>query len=59
MDKRESNPLFKNINDGVKVAIQQALEKHEKLDQAISVYKDGKIVTLKGKQISDALKNKY
>ena len=42
----------------MKVAIQQALEKHEKLDQAISVYQDGKIVTLKGKEISDALKNK-
>ena len=50
--------LHEKINQGVKVAIKQALEKHEKLDQAISVYQDGKIITLKGKQISDALKNK-
>ena len=52
MDKRELNPLFKKIDNGVKLAIKKALDKHEKLDQAISFEEDGKIITLKGKQIS-------
>ena len=58
MDKRELNPLFKKIDNGVKLAIQQALDKHEKLDQAVSFSEDGKIITLKGKQISEYLKSK-
>ena len=53
MDQRELNPLFNKIDNGVKLAIKQALDKHEKLDQAISFEEHGKIITLKGKQISE------
>lgn len=51
MSKRESNPLFSKIDQGVRLAVKNAIDKHRQLDQAISIYQDGKIVTLKGKEI--------
>lgn len=55
MSKRELNPLFQKINQGVKLAIKKEIDKHRKLNQAISIYQDGKIITLRGQEISKIL----
>lgn len=55
IDKRELNPLFLKINQGVKLAVKKELDKHRKLNQAISIYQEGKIITLRGEEISRIL----
>lgn len=57
MSKRELNPLFQKIDQGVKLAVKEAINKHRKLDEAISIYQDGKIITLKGEKIAKILDN--
>lgn len=50
--------LSSKIDAGVKGAITQAIEKHRKLGQSISIWRDGKVVTLTAEQISPiSLKN--
>jgi hypothetical protein len=44
--------LSSKIDAGVKAAITQAIEKHRKLGQSISIWRDGKVVTLIADQIS-------
>jgi hypothetical protein len=44
--------LSSKIDAGVKAAITLAIEKHRKLGQSISIWRDGKIVTLTAEQIS-------
>jgi hypothetical protein len=44
--------LSSKIDAGVKAAITQAIEKHRKLGQSISILQDGKVVTLTAEQIS-------
>jgi hypothetical protein len=44
--------LSSKIDAGVKAAITQAIEKHRKLGQSISIWQDGKVVTLTAEQIS-------
>lgn len=44
--------LSSKIDAGVKAAITQAIEKHRKLGQSISIWRDGKVVTLTAEQIS-------
>ena len=44
--------LSSKIDAGVKAAITQAIEKHRKLGQSISIWQDGKVVTLTADQIS-------
>ena len=56
MNSQPLSALHKKINEGVKLAVQEAIDKHIKLDQAITIYQDGKIVTLKGQQIAEAKK---
>lgn len=58
MSKRDLNPLFQKIDRGVKLAVKEAINKHRKLDEAISLYQDGKIITLKGEEIANLLKTK-
>ncbi len=55
MNKRELNPLFQKINQGVKLAVKKELDKHRKLNQAISIYQEGKIITLRGEEIGEIL----
>lgn len=43
--------LSSKIDAGVKAAITQAMEKHRKLGQSISIWRDGKVVTLTAEQI--------
>jgi hypothetical protein len=49
----ESEKLFSKIDSGVKAAIAEALEKHRKLGKPVSIWKDGKVVTLKVEEIAD------
>jgi len=44
--------LSSKIDAGVKAAITQAIEKHRKLGQSISIWQGGKVVTLTAEQIS-------
>ena len=44
--------LSSKIDAGVKAAITQAMEKHRKIGQSISIWRDGEVVTLTAEQIS-------
>lgn len=43
--------LHQKIDAGVKAAIAAAIERHRKLGESISIWKDGKVVTLTADQI--------
>ena len=43
--------LHKKIDAGVKAAVAEAIEKHRILGQSISIWQDGRIVTLTADQI--------
>ncbi|WP_009631201.1 hypothetical protein [Synechocystis sp. PCC 7509] len=43
--------LHQKIDADVKLAIAEAIEKHRKLGQSISIWQDGKVVTLTADQI--------
>ncbi|MEG4322198.1 MULTISPECIES: hypothetical protein [unclassified Microcoleus] len=43
--------LSDRIDAGVKAAIAEAIEKHRRLGQSISIWRDGKIVTLTADEI--------
>lgn len=43
--------LSNKINEGVKVAIAQALDRHRRLGESIAVWRDGEVVTLPPDQI--------
>jgi len=49
--------LSSKIDAGVKAAITQAIEKHRKLGQSISIWRDGKVITLTAEQISPIVIN--
>lgn len=49
--------LHQMISNGVNLAVKEAINKHRKLDEAISIYQDGKIITLKGEEIANFLEN--
>ena len=51
MTNSKSEKLSSQIDAGVKGAIAEALEKHRRLGQSISIWKDGRIVTLSAEQI--------
>ncbi|MGK7925921.1 MAG: hypothetical protein AB4290_11870 [Spirulina sp.] len=43
--------LHQKIDAGVKFAIAQAIERHRRLGESISIWQDGKVVTLTADQI--------
>ncbi|NJK69317.1 MAG: hypothetical protein HC941_24845 [Microcoleus sp. SU_5_3] len=43
--------LSDRIDAGVKAAIAEAIEKHRRLGQSISIWRDGKVVTLTAAEI--------
>jgi hypothetical protein len=43
--------LSSKIDAGFKAAIAQAIKKHRQLGQSISIWRDGKVVTLTAEQI--------
>ncbi|WP_414526679.1 hypothetical protein [Nodularia chucula] len=51
MNKPIPDKLSSQIDAGVKLAIKKAIEKHRKLGEAISIWQDGKVVTLTAEQI--------
>jgi hypothetical protein len=52
MNEQPLSELHQKIDAGVKLAIAEAIEKHRKLGQSISIWQDGKVVTLTADQIS-------
>ncbi|MGI2902177.1 hypothetical protein [Tolypothrix sp. VBCCA 56010] len=62
MAEKKLELLSDKINAGVKAAIAEAIERHRKLGQSISIMQDGKIVTLTAEEIptiqSQHLENK-
>lgn len=51
MTEEEMITLHSKINTGVKAAIAEAIERHRKLGQSISIMQDGKVVTLTAEEI--------
>ncbi|MCY7286420.1 MAG: hypothetical protein LH679_23990 [Cyanobacteria bacterium CAN_BIN43] len=47
----EQQRLSSKINDGVKAAIAQALDRHRKLGEAIAIWRDDQVVVLPADQI--------
>ena len=57
MSNQSGNKLSDKIDVGVKAAIAEAIERHRKLEQSISIWKDGKVVTLTAEEIPPLPKN--
>jgi len=51
MSDNPGRQLSSKIDAGVKTAIAEAIERHRKLGQSISIMRDGQIITLTGEQI--------
>ncbi|MBW4510502.1 MAG: hypothetical protein KME64_28895 [Scytonematopsis contorta HA4267-MV1] len=51
MTEEEMKEIHKKIHSGVKTAIAEAIERHRKLGESISIMRDGKIVTLTAEEI--------
>ncbi len=51
MNKPIPDKLSSQIDTGVKLAIAKALEKHRKLGESISIWQNGKVVTLTAEEI--------
>lgn len=52
MTKKTPDKLSEQIDTGVKAAIAEAIERHRRLGESISILKNGKVVTLTADQIS-------
>jgi hypothetical protein len=52
MIEKTSDKLSEQIDIGVKAAISEAIERHRKLGESISILKDGKVVTLTAEEIT-------
>ncbi len=50
-EEKKLSELHQKIDRGVKKAIAEAIEKHRKLGQSISIWQDGKVVTIPAEQI--------
>ncbi len=51
MPRKEQDDLGMKIDKGIKVAVAEALERHRKLGESIAVWRDEKIVILRGEEI--------
>ena len=51
MPPQEKDDLGMKIDKGVKAGVAEALERHRKLGESIAVWRDGKIVILRGEEI--------
>lgn len=52
MPREEKDDLGMKIDKGIKVAVAEALERHRKLGESIAVWRDGKVVILRGEEIT-------
>jgi hypothetical protein len=57
VNEQSSEILFKKIDEGVKLAIRNALEKHQKLGESVVVYQDDEIKIFTGEDIKVLLEN--
>lgn len=48
---QEPKKLSDKIDFGIKKAIAEAIERHRKLGESISIWQDGKVVTIPGDRI--------
>ena len=55
MNKPTPDKLSEQIDQGVKEAIAEAIERHRRLGESISIVKDGQVVTLTADQIPPQL----
>ena len=51
MNKPISDKLSSQIDTGVKLAIAKAVDRHRKLGESISIWQDGKVLTLTADEI--------
>lgn len=51
MNEPQLTEIHQKIDAGVKVAIAEAIERHRRLGESISILKDGKVVTLTAEEI--------
>jgi hypothetical protein len=49
--------LSEQIDAGIKVAIAEAIERHRRLGESISILRDGQVITLSADQIQPVLKD--
>jgi hypothetical protein len=52
MTEEEMKKLHSIIDVGIKEAVAEAIERHRKLGQPISIMRNGKVVTLSAEEIS-------
>jgi hypothetical protein len=50
--------LSEKIDEGVKKAVSEAIEKHRRLGQSVAIWQDGKVVILTAEQIPPLSPNK-
>ncbi|MBD2565814.1 hypothetical protein ACEYW6_34740 [Nostoc sp. UIC 10607] len=51
MNKPIPEKLSSQIDEGVKLAMKKAIERHRRLGESISIWQDGQVVTLTAEQI--------
>ncbi len=51
MSKEESDQLTDKITEGVKLAIQRLIDRTKKEDGDLVIYKDGKVVRIKARDL--------
>ncbi|MEA5534998.1 hypothetical protein [Crocosphaera sp. XPORK-15E] len=51
MNESKLTEIHQKIDTGVKIAIAEAIERHRRLGESISILKDGTVVTLTAEQI--------
>jgi len=51
MTEEELTDFYDKVQKEAKVAIAQAIERHRKLDEAIAIWRDGKVVVLSADEI--------
>ncbi len=51
MSKEESDQLTDKITEGVKLAIQRLIDRTKKEDGELVIYKDGKVVRIKARDL--------
>lgn len=51
MSKEESDQLTDKITEGVKLAIQRLIDRTKKEDGELVIYKDGKVVRVKARDL--------
>ena len=56
MIKKTPDKLSEQIDIGVKAAISEAIERHRRLGESISILKEGQVVTLTADQIPSSKK---